>query len=101
MASCSWCYEGMDSQPDPSSCLLCQGYAGDLVRSRLGLLEGAAAALDGERDPRCLLAGFSIIQQLAGLYRKSGDAPAKVSTFASACKCSACAIWRGSYTQEL
>ncbi|CAL8466583.1 g6119 [Coccomyxa elongata] len=56
---------------------LIKGYGSGLVKSSLGLLEGAAAALDGERDPRCLLAGFSIIQQLAGLYRKSGDAPAK------------------------
>ncbi|BDA41132.1 probable MMS19 nucleotide excision repair protein homolog [Coccomyxa sp. Obi] len=56
---------------------LIQGYGSDLVRSPLGLLEGAAAALDGERDPRCLLAGFSIIQLLAGLHTESGEAPAK------------------------
>ncbi len=44
----------------------------------LKLLEGAAAALDGERDPRCLLAGFSAIQAFAELYAHSGEAAAKV-----------------------
>lgn len=55
-----------------------QGYGSDLVVASLSLLEEAAAALDGERDPRCLLAGFSTIQSLATLYAQSGDAPAKV-----------------------
>ncbi|KAK9916671.1 hypothetical protein WJX75_005534 [Coccomyxa subellipsoidea] len=56
---------------------LIEGYGSDLVGASLSLLEGAAAALDGERDPRCLLAGFSAIQSLATLYAQSGDAPAK------------------------
>lgn len=82
--------------PEPSYSLLCQGYGSGLVRSPLGLLEGAAAALDGERDPRCLLAGFSIIRLLAGLYKSSGDAPAKVCCLASACMCLKwLSIWRG------
>lgn len=57
-----------------------QGYGSHLVGSSLQLLEAAAAALDGERDPRCLLADFSIIQSLAELYAVTGEISGKVCT---------------------
>ena len=31
-------------------------------------MEGAVAAVDGERDPRCLLLGFQSIRELCCLY---------------------------------
>lgn len=34
----------------------------------MNLMEGALVAVDGERDPRCLLLGFQSIRELCCLY---------------------------------
>lgn len=47
-----------------------QGYGEGLVKQSVNLMEGAMAAIDLERDPRCLLLGFQSIRELSHLYMK-------------------------------
>lgn len=51
------------------------------------LLDGAAAALEGERDPRCLLAGFAAVTALAQAFARAGVAGEEASS-ASSVPCS-------------
>ncbi len=49
-----------------------QGHGSALAAARLDMLDGAAAALEGERDPRCLLAGFETVAVLAQAFARAG-----------------------------
>ncbi|KAK9841785.1 hypothetical protein WJX81_002722 [Elliptochloris bilobata] len=56
---------------------LAQGHAEALAAARIDILDGAAAALDGERDPRCLLTAFAAIAALAEAFARAGAAGAE------------------------
>lgn len=45
-----------------------QGHGKELAAARVDILDGAAAALEGERDPRCLLAAFAAVAALAQAF---------------------------------
>ena len=47
-----------------------QGHGARLIEQSVDLLGWAASALDGEKDPRCLLLGFQSVQELCSLYAK-------------------------------
>ena len=44
----------------------------------MDVLDGAAAALEGERDPRCLLAAFAAVAALAQAFAGAGAAGSEV-----------------------
>jgi hypothetical protein len=59
--------------------LICaQGFGPALAESQLHVLEGAAAALEGERDPRCLLTAFAAIAALTRLFWRHSAASRQV-----------------------
>ena len=64
-----------------------QGHGEALASARMELLDGAAAALEGERDPRCLLAGFAAVTALAQAFARAGVAGEEASS-ASSVPCS-------------
>ncbi|KAL6756685.1 Dos2-interacting transcription regulator of RNA-Pol-II-domain-containing protein [Haematococcus lacustris] len=45
------------------------------ARSGLDLAEACVAAIDGEKDPRCLLLAFSLVQAVARVYHQPGVSP--------------------------
>lgn len=47
---------------------------GVLLDSDVDLLEYTIASIDGEKDPRCLLEGFSVVQALLELYKQQPEA---------------------------
>ncbi len=47
---------------------LVQGHGAELMKQSVDLLGWAVTALDGEKDPRCLLLGFQSIRELCSLY---------------------------------
>ncbi|KAL0055388.1 hypothetical protein WJX82_011614 [Trebouxia sp. C0006] len=47
-----------------------------LVRSGTDVISGVIAAIDGEKDPRCLLLSFQLSQQVVKIYEASPSVPA-------------------------
>ena len=45
-----------------------QGHGAKLIEQSVDLLGWAVSALDGEKDPRCLLLGFQSVRELCSLY---------------------------------
>lgn len=45
-----------------------QGNGAELLLQSVNLIEAGVVALDGERDPRCLLLAFQSIRDLSFLY---------------------------------
>ena len=42
-----------------------------LVKSGTDVISGVIAAIDGEKDPRCLLLSFQLSQQVVNIYEAS------------------------------
>lgn len=69
----------------------CKGFGPALAESDVRVLEGAAAALEEERDPRCLLTAFACITALARLFWQHSAAsrqvcPAPLALTTRACR---------------
>ena len=45
-----------------------QRHGAELIRQSVDLLGWAVSALDGEKDPRCLLSGLQSVRELCTLY---------------------------------
>lgn len=45
-----------------------QGFGSVLLEARLGLLDDVVAQMEGEKDPRCLLAAFRAMHTTLQLY---------------------------------
>ena len=55
-----------------------QAHGPDLVEEGVPLVEAMIAAVDGERDPRCLMLAFGCIRLMAQLHLQAGGEAAQV-----------------------
>ena len=54
-----------------TSRVLLQRYGAYLVECGVDLLQGVIAAIDGEKDPRCLLLSFQLTQLVIQVYENT------------------------------
>lgn len=51
--------------------LFLQANGKDLLESGVDMMQGVIAAVDGEKDPRCLMLSFQLAQQVVCVYEQA------------------------------
>lgn len=81
---------GDATMPSSQLAIAMQLYGLELLQGEIPVIDAVIAAVDGERDPRCLLLAFDCIRLTAVQHSNAGPEASQVSRPSSAQTCPAC-----------